>query len=119
MTKTGDIIAVNLDPTVGGEKGKTRPCLVLVGSGHPWGIIIVVPITEDSANRSKKLFVPINKGKTTGLSKSSCVDCFQIRCLAEDRVVNKIGIAPAETLNNVLTKIACILNIGEEHITAK
>jgi hypothetical protein len=36
-----------------------------------------------------------------------------------DRVADKIGIAPAETLNTVLTKIACILNIGEEHIAAK
>ena len=115
--KAGDIVAINLEPTVGGEKGKTRPCLVLVGEGHPWNIIIVVPITEDHSKRTKKLFVPIDKGKSTGLEKASSVDCFQIRCLSKNRIKGKIGVVPKKTLDSVLMKIAAILDIGEEHLS--
>ncbi len=90
-TKPGEIVLVDLDPTKGGEKGKTRPCLVLVGSGHPWRILIVAPITDiNDGTRSKKLFVPIpHPDSDTGLTKESCIDCFQIRCLAESRILKK------------------------------
>ncbi|MBF0441359.1 MAG: type II toxin-antitoxin system PemK/MazF family toxin [Oligoflexales bacterium] len=143
--KSGDIVKIDLDPTKGGEKGKTRPCLVIVGDGHPWDIIIVVPITEDKSHRSKKFFVPITiemedeqtsppttaqhqpsseknppkptQENTTGLSKPSCVDCFQIRCLSKDRVKGKIGTVSDDVLKTVLSRIACILNIGEEHLS--
>ena len=140
--KPGDIVKVDLDPTKGGEKGKTRPCLVLVGDGHPWDIIIVVPITEDKNHRSKKFFVPITiesedeetspttqnpsqeenppkpmQENPAGLSKPLCVDCFQIRCLSKDRVKGKIGTVSDDVLKTVLSRIACILNIGEEHLS--
>jgi mRNA interferase MazF len=118
-TKPGDIVLVDLDPTKGGEKGKTRPCLVLVGSGHPWGIIIVVPITDDNdGTRGKKLFVSIpHPDSDTGLTKESCIDCFQIRCLAESRVSKKLGEIQQPTLDVTLSRIGAILSIGEEHIS--
>ena len=118
-TKPGDIVLVDLDPTKGGEKGKTRPCLVLVGSGHPWRILIVAPITDiNDGNRSKKLFVPIpHPDSDTGLTKESCIDCFQIRCLAERRVLKKLGEIQQITLDDTLSRVGALLSIGEEHIT--
>jgi mRNA interferase MazF len=118
-TKPGDVVLIDLDPTLGGEKGKTRPCLVLVGSGHPWRILIVVPITDiNNGNRSKKLFVPIpHPDNGTGLLKESCVDCFQIRCLDESRVLKKLGEVQRTTLDEALTRIGAILSIGEEHLS--
>jgi mRNA interferase MazF len=116
--KTGEIVWVDLNPVQGGEKGKTRPCLILVGSGHPWEIVIVVPITEPEGSfRPAKLFVPIPADDKTGLKKDSVVDCFQVRCLSENRVSGRIGTAPADVLEDVRTRLAVILNIGEEHIT--
>ena len=114
-TKPGDVVLVDLDPTKGAEKGKTRPCLVLVGSGHPWRILIVVPITDiNDGTRSKKLFVPIpHPDNDTGLTKESCIDCFQIRCLAEGRALKKLGEIPQKTLDETLSRIGAILNIGE------
>lgn len=118
-TKPGDVVLVDLDPTKGGEKGKARPCLVLVGSGHPWRIFIVVPITDSfHGTRSKKLFVPIpHPDSDTGLTKESCIDCFQIRCLAEGRVLKKLGEIQQITLNDTLSRVGAILGVGEEHIT--
>ena len=115
--KVGDVVKLNLNPTEGGEKGKIRPCLVLVGSGHPWGLVVIVPITEDTGARNAKLFVPIPHNKETGLDKPSCVDCFQVRCVAESRILELKGKAPDDVLENVRTRLAAILDIGEEHVT--
>ena len=119
LTKPGDVVLIDLDPTQGGEKGKRRPCLVLVGSGHPWKILIVVPITDSNkGTRSKKLFVAIpHPDSDIGLSKESCIDCFQIRCLDESRVLKKLGEVQRTTLDEALTRIGAILSIGEEHIS--
>ncbi len=118
-TKPGDIVLVDLDPTKGGEKGKTLPCLVLVGSGHPWTIFIVVPIKDfNDGTRSKKLFVPTpHPDSDTGLTKESCIDCFQIRCLPESRVLKKLGAIQQTTLDFTLSRVSAVLSIGEEHIT--
>lgn len=116
--KSGDIVWVDLNPVKGGEKGKKRPCLVLVGSGHPWEIVIVVPITEaEGGFRPEKLFVPIAAKRETGLKKPSVIDCFQVRCLSENRVSEKMGEAPANVLADVRTRLAAILDIGEEHVS--
>jgi mRNA interferase MazF len=119
LTKPGDVVLIDLDPIKGGEKGKRRPCLVLVGSGHPWKILIVVPITDsNNGTRSKKLFVAIpHPDSDTGLSKESCIDCFQIRCLDESRILKKLGEVQRTTLDEALARIGAILSIGEEHIS--
>jgi len=115
--KAGDIIIVDLDPTQGGEKSKTRPCLVVVGEGHPWHLIIVVPITDHNTHRHPKLSLPIpHPDKTTGLSKQSSIDCFQLRCLSKKRFKQKIGVVTQEILDDTLSRMGTILNIGEEHV---
>jgi mRNA-degrading endonuclease toxin of MazEF toxin-antitoxin module len=117
LPKTGDIVWIDLDSTQGGEKNKTRPCVVLVGSGHPWGLVIVVPITDAVGTRPPALFVSIPSDNATGLAKPSCVDCFQVRFLSEGRVRSKIGIVPDQVLADVRSRLATILDIGEEHVT--
>jgi mRNA-degrading endonuclease toxin of MazEF toxin-antitoxin module len=105
-----------------GEKGKVWPCLVLVGSGHPWEIVIIVPITEPSATyRPAKLFVPIPANADTLLEKNSVVDCFQIRFLSQGRLSEfehkdgkgkGKGRAPDAVIDDVRTRLAAILDIG-------
>ena len=116
LFRAGDLVWVNLDPTLGGEKSKTRPCMVLVDSGHPWGILIVVPVTAATGKRPPALFVPIAADASTGLKKPSLIDCYQIRCLAGQRLGAKLGKASPETLAEVRVRIAKILDIGEEHV---
>ncbi len=79
----------------------------------------MVPITDiNDGTRSKKLFVPIPRPDSdTGLTKESCIDCFQIRCLAESRVLKKLGEIQKITLDDTLSRVGAILGIGEEHIT--
>lgn len=115
LSKAGDIVWIDLTPKQGGEKGKIRPCVVLVGSGHPWGLIIVAPITDIAAQRPTAIFVPLPSDTATGLSKPSCIDCFQVRCLSERRVQGKIGAISAGVFAEVKSRLATILDMGEEH----
>jgi mRNA interferase MazF len=117
-TKPGDVVLIQLDPTLGGEKGKTRPCLVVVGSGHPWNLIVVVPITDlNTGNRAKKLYVPVPfPDRQAGLEKESCIDSFQVRCVDAVRIVKKLGEIQPNILHETLKRLANLLGIGSEHV---
>lgn len=118
--KEGDIVLLNLDPTIGGEKGKQRPCVALLDEGHPWDIIIVLPITDaasEKSSRSNSFFIEIPLNEATGLSKLSTIDCYQIRCVSTKRISKIIGKVTQETMWSVRNLLARILGIGEEHFS--
>lgn len=68
MVKQGDIIWINLNPTVGHEQAGTRPALVVSNNSFNklTGLAIVCPITN--TNKGFPLHIPLDKGtKTTGV----------------------------------------------------
>lgn len=54
ILKRGMIVDVNLDPTLGSETGKIRPCIVVTNNvyNERVPIIQVVPITQWSAKKN-------------------------------------------------------------------
>jgi mRNA interferase MazF len=121
--KAGDIVIVNLDPTVGHEKQKTRACLVVEPGGSPLELIIVLPISEYHGGRSESFFVPIKNYEELGLTKASAVDCYQIQTISVKRLKKKLngeisilGSASATLLKEVRKRLALILDITEEHM---
>lgn len=122
--EAGDIVRVDLNPTVGHEKKKERFCLVVEKGSSHLDLIIVLPITEDSGKRSNKLYVQITDLKQAGLHKSSVVDCYQIRTVSLERVVkNKSGSFASgkvseDVMFEVRKRLALLLDIGEEHIAS-
>ena len=78
----GTIIDVNLDPVLGSETGKTRPCVIVTNDiyNERVPVIQVVPITEWS-NKKARIFtnIEIYPSKSNGLSKKSIADCLQTR----------------------------------------
>lgn len=91
--KRGDVWEVNLDPTVGAEIKKTRPC-ILVGRDAlaRLPLKIIVPITAwDDRFSSAPWHVRIEPNPHNGLSKYSSADTYQVRSLSERRLVRKIG----------------------------
>ena len=119
----GDLVVVNLNPTVGDEKQKTRICLVIEAGGTPLELIIILPITEYHEKRNKYFFVPIPNFKEVGLSKASAIDCYQIRTVSISRlrksVKNEtlvIGKLPKNILDEVRKRLALILDITEQHL---
>lgn len=121
--EVGNIVRVDLDPTVGDEKKKERYCLVIEKGNSPLNLIIVLPITSDSGKRNTHFYVPITNLKYAGLHKPSVIDCYQIRTISIERLVkNKIGAFPIgkvdeSVLFEVRQRLAWLLDIGEEHVT--
>lgn len=94
---TGDVWLVQLDPTVGSEIQKTRPCVVISPPEmhQHLRIVIVAPMTTGS--RPAAFRVPITfKGKT-GL-----ILLDQIRTLDKARLVRREGAVTATTLKRTL-----------------
>ena len=76
------MLDVNLDPTIGSETGKIRPCVIVTNDVYNQRIpvIQVVPLTAWSAKKAKiKTNVEINPTSSNGLSKKSVADCLQTR----------------------------------------
>jgi mRNA interferase MazF len=91
--KQGEIWEVNLNPTIGAEIKKSRPCIIV--NDNAMGILplkIIAPITEWKEHyRNFPWMVQIKPGCGSGLSKISSIDCFQLRSISVERMINKIG----------------------------
>ncbi len=111
----GDIVLVSLDPTIGSETKKSRPCLVVV-SESPLQIVTVLPITADNGKGGSGFFSPIKASKDYGLAKNSLIDCLQIRTVALERIVAGLGRADDNVMMDVRRRLAKMLDIGDEHI---
>lgn len=91
--KQGEIWQVNLDPTIGSEMKKSRPCIILnndmVGK---LALKIVAPLTDFKEHYAQvPWMVTIEPNKTNGLTKKSSIDLFQVRSLSQKRLTQKIG----------------------------
>ena len=80
--KRGMVIDVNLDPTLGAEKGKVRPCVIVTNDiyNEKVPVIQVVPLTGWSERKGRiRTNVVILPSKVNGLTKKSVADCLQTR----------------------------------------
>ena len=91
--KQGEIWLINLDPTVGAEMKKIRPAVIVnddVLGKLP--LKIIVPFTDWKEHYSvAPWMIAINPSDQNGLTKKSSIDCFQIRSVAETRLIKQIG----------------------------
>ena len=89
----GEVWRANLDPTIGAEIKKSRPCVIVNrDSIGRLPLKIVVPLTEwrDEFHRAPWL-ITIEPTSTNGLTKKSAADTFQVRSVSEIRLVEKMG----------------------------
>jgi mRNA interferase MazF len=95
-----EVHLVTLDPTIGSEIRKTRPCLVISPDEMNWHIrtVIVAPMTTKGQPYPSR--VPCRfKGKT------GQVVLDQIRAVDQVRLVKKLGSLDAKTAGLVLDKL--------------
>jgi len=99
----GDIWLVTLDPTVGSEIRKTRPCVVVSPPEmHDYlRTVIVAPMTTGS--RPAPFRIPITFGGKKGL-----ILLDQIRTLDKTRLVKKLGKANARTTTAALGTLRAV-----------
>jgi len=106
--KQGEIWQVNLDPTLGSEMKKSRPCIILnndiVGK---LALKIIAPLTDFKEHYELvPWMVTIEPNSTNGLSKKSAIDLFQVRSLSQKRLAHKVG----SVENDILE--ACKVSLG-------
>ncbi|MGL1890750.1 MAG: type II toxin-antitoxin system PemK/MazF family toxin [Spirochaetaceae bacterium] len=91
-----DILLVNLDPTVGHEIQKTRPCVVISPNemNHYIKTIIIAPMTTKSHDYPTRLNLNFQ-------GKEGWIVLDQIRTIDKNRVVKKIGKLKSKEINGV------------------
>lgn len=107
--KRFDVLDVRLDPSVGSEVKKTRPCLVVSPdemNDQPINMIMVVPITSKKRNLPTRVKIPKKDG--FGISVESYAMVDQIRSISKDRVVQKLGTVSSKYGEDVLD---CLLQM--------
>ena len=97
MMKTGEIWLAQLDPTVGGEIQKARPCVVISPNEMNAHLrtVIVAPMTTGS--RPAHFRIPL-----TFQAKSGLVVLDQLRALDRARLVKRLGTLRPPTLTATL-----------------
>lgn len=111
--KQGEIWLVSLDHTIGAEIKKTRPAIIVnddILGKLP--LKVIVPLTDWKDRYSiAPWMVKITPDKQNNLAKDSSADCFQIRSIAQERCVKKLGHVDNGTMNGIRSALALVLNI--------
>lgn len=94
--KQYSIVLVNLDPTVGSEIRKTRPCLVISPDEMNRGLrtLVVAPMTTTRKAYPTRIDITLD-------NKRGQVALDQIRTIDRKRVVRVLGNAKPKEINQV------------------
>ena len=110
--KQGEVWRVRLDPGIGAEIGKTRPCVVV--SSPDVGrlpLCIIVPITDwKDSFAAYSWMTRLDPDAENGLRKPSGADGFQVRSVSPLRFAEKLG----EVRLDVLKEIEATVHLAIE-----
>jgi mRNA interferase MazF len=86
VVKRFDVYLANLDPTVGSEIQKTRPCLVISPDemNHNIRTVIIAPMTSSPKDYPTRVSCTFRK-------KSGQIVLDQIRTIDKKRLIKKLG----------------------------
>jgi mRNA interferase MazF len=110
MPKTprrGEVWWVRLDPTLGSEINKTRPCLIVTTNvlNDRRRTVVAIPLST-SPNANPPLMVALN---CAGRPVVAVVD--QIRAVSKDRLQQRIGTVTVEELSEVEDALRNVLDL--------
>lgn len=111
----GDVVSVDLEPIIGSETGKIRPCLIVqnnINNEHSPTTIIVVITGRGRFKKKYPTHVWIDKGEG-GLTKDSVIQCEQIRTIDKRRITKKLGSVNNDCLQKVEEAIKITLALGK------
>ena len=111
--RRGEVWLINLDPTVGAEIQKTRPGVIV--NDDAVGILplkVIVPVTDWKDRYAvAPWMVRLDPDPGNGLTKTSAADAFQVRSVAQQRFVQRLGSLPDNQLRQITTALATVLKI--------
>lgn len=111
--KRGEVWLINLDPTIGAEIKKTRPAVIV--SSDAVGVLplkVIVPLT-DWKNRYEiaPWMIKVEPDAQNGLEKISAADTFQVRSVAQERFVRKLGGIDVRLMTQITIGLGLVLEI--------
>jgi mRNA interferase MazF len=113
----GMVVEVSLDPVVGHEQGRSRPCVVVqndVGNRFA-STTIIVPLTDAAHIRAlSPIYVPIVKGDG-GTTKDSYALCDRIRTVDQRRFKKIFGTLSAEAIAEIDSALLISLGLPGAH----
>jgi mRNA interferase MazF len=112
--RRGEIWLINLDPTIGAEIKKTRPAVIV--NDDAIGILpleVIVPITEwKNRYAIAPWMVRLEPDTENRLGKPSVADTFQVRSVAQERFVRRLGKLSDRAMQEITKALAVVLSIG-------
>jgi mRNA interferase MazF len=108
IPERGDIWWVALDPALGSEIRKTRPCVVISVKvlNERRRTVIVVPLST-SPRASPPILIPISCGGRPAVAVSD-----QIRAVAKERLRNRLGVVTTEEMTALEDGFRQIMQLG-------
>jgi len=109
----GEIWLINLDPTIGSEINKTRPAVIV--NDDAIGLLplkVIVPITDWKDRYAiAPWMVRIAPNEENGRVKPSSADAFQVRSVAQQRFIRRLGKLSHEQMQAINQALAVVLTI--------
>ncbi len=93
--KQYEVVVVNLNPTIGTEMQKTRPCLIISPNEMNYSNLIVAPLTSTNKDYPTRV----------KLKNDSFALLDQIRTISVQRVISKTDIKISKTQINKIKNI--------------
>jgi mRNA interferase MazF len=111
--RRGDIFSVILDPTVGKEIAKTRPCVIIQNDiGNKYSPVTIVACITSNLKRAGYPTSVFIAASETELSLDSVILLNQIRTVDKIRLEQKIGRVPPYKMKEVDEAIELSLDLS-------
>jgi mRNA interferase MazF len=108
----GEIWLVDLNPVRGHEQAGIRPGLVISVDAFnhgPAGLVVMIPVT------TREKGIPLHVGikpPQGGLEHPSFIKCEDVRSVAKERLVRRLGRVTQETLAEVEDRLKILLGLS-------
>ncbi|WP_327297592.1 MULTISPECIES: type II toxin-antitoxin system PemK/MazF family toxin [unclassified Streptomyces] len=108
--RRGDVYLIDLEPGRGSEANKARPAVVVSNDAANQsvertgrGVVTVVPVTSNTARVFP--FQVLLRAAESGLVQDSKAQCEQVRAVAVERLLRRIGSVPPQRLSELDTAL--------------
>ncbi|SRR5579885_2124204 len=112
--RRGEVWLVSLNPTLGAEMSKIRPAIIV--NDDTIGTLplrVIVPITDWKDRYKLALWmVRLEPDKENGLNKLSAADTFQVRSVAQERLIRRLGRLSDTAMAQIARALADVLDIN-------
>ncbi|MBI2903036.1 MAG: type II toxin-antitoxin system PemK/MazF family toxin [Candidatus Methylomirabilis oxyfera] len=107
----GEVWLVDLSPTKGHERSGRRPGVVVsvdLFNHGPAGLVVMLPIS--TVAKGVPLHVQVNPPEG-GLKQRSFVKCEDVRSVAKERLLRRVGAVSPHTMDGVEDRLRILLNL--------